>query len=159
MSGLLWSTDRPEFVERVASLAGGTTYREPAAGRGTKVAQLPDPHAIAAALAFARADPDDIGPDVAYCWALQSDAYRQRTTRRLAILLRSPRTRTLAAHRLAAAEIAWEVMIHNRRAKVEQPADVTPRDWDRLLLEAIGMLQAAAWEALDMAERCYRKTA
>lgn len=157
MSGLLWSTDRPEFVERVASLAGGTTYREPVAGRGTKVGQLPDPHAIAAALAYARNDRDDIGPDVAYCWVLQNDAYRQRTTRQLAILLRSPRTRTLAKHRLLASEVAWEVMIHNRRAKVEQPADVTPRDWDALLLAAIGMLQAAAWEALETAERCYHR--
>ena len=159
MSGLLWSTDRPEFVERVAALAGGTTYRLPVAGRGTKTDQLPDAHAIAAALAYARTEPDDIGPDVAYCWVLQSDAYRQQTTRRLAILLRSPRTRTLATHRLLAADVAWEVMIHNRRTKVAQPADVMPRDWDALLLAAIGMLQAAAWEALDTAERCYRKRA
>ena len=65
---LLWSTERADFVERVAKLAGGTTYRTPGAGRGTDLKALPDEHAIAAALAYARQGPNDIGPDVAYCW-------------------------------------------------------------------------------------------
>ena len=47
----LYSSDRPEFAERVARLAGQTTYRVPTEGRGTRTEQLPDAHAIATALA------------------------------------------------------------------------------------------------------------
>lgn len=157
----VYSTDRPEFAERVAKLAGGTTYRVPTEGRGTKLDQLPDAHAIATALAFARdhGNPDDIGPDVAYCWVLQSDAYRQKVTRRLSIALRCHELRSAGAHRLVAAEIAWDAMIHNRRPSQSPPADCSPRIWDRMLLAAVGTLHAAAWDALADAERAYRRAA
>lgn len=155
----LYSTDRPEFIERLAALAGGTTYRMPTAGKGTKLDQLPDTHAIAAALAFARIDPEDIGPDVAYCWAIQSDAYKQRCIRRLAVALQCHELRAVAAHRLAAAEIAWDVMIHNRRPDQKPPADCNVRLWDRMLLAAIGTLHAAAWDAVATAAKAYRKSA
>jgi hypothetical protein len=154
----LWSTDRPEFAERVAKLAGGTTYRTPASG-GRGDDNVPDAHAIAAALAFARRGPDDIGPDVAYCWVLQSDAYRQRVTRRLSIMLRSHTFRTMASHRLLAAEAAWSVMIHGKRVKIDQPADLRPYDWDRLLLAALAELHDSAWEALAEAEKRYHMVA
>lgn len=154
----LWSTDRPEFAERVAKLAGGTTFRTPdGGGRGDDA--MPDAHAIAAALAFAKRFPEDIGPDVAYCWVLQSDAYRQRVTRLLSIMLRSHRFRTMAQHRLAAAEAAWAVMIHGKRVTVDQPADLRPYDWDRLLLAAIAELHDSAWEALAEAEKRYHMVA
>ena len=157
----LYTTDRPEFIERLAKLAGGTTYRTPAAPRGTKQDQLPDAHAIAAALAFARRmeDPDDIGPDVAYCWALGSDAYKARVTRRLAIALRCHETRSVGPHRLAVAETAWEVMIHNRRPTTTAPADCNQRMWDRMLLAAIHVMQTSAWDSLADAERAYRRVA
>lgn len=157
----LYSTDRPEFIERLAKLAGGTTYRTPVAGKGTKQDQLPDVHAIAAALAYARRldDPDDIGPDVAYCWAIQSDAYKAKVTRRLAIALRCHELRSVGQHRLVASEVAWEVLIHNRRPTVQAPADCNQRMWDRMLLAAIATLQNSAWDALADAERAYRKVA
>lgn len=158
---LLYSTDRPEFLERLAKLAGGTTFREPTGGRGTKMEQLPDAHAIATALAFARRheEPDDIGPDVAYCWALGSDAYRSKVTRRLSIALRCKELQTVAMHRLAAAETAWEVMIHNRRSSSTAPADCKPAIWDRMLIAAIHAMQTSAWDALADAERAYRRAA
>lgn len=155
----LYSSDRLEFAERVARLAGQTTYRVPTEGRGTKTEQLPDAHAIASALAFARRGDDDIGPDVAYCWVLQSNAYKQRVTRKLAIALRCHATRSHGRHRLAAAEIAWDAMIHDRRAGGQAPADMRPMDWDRLLLAAIGTLQTTAWDALAEAERRYCRAA
>lgn len=154
----LWSTDRPAFIERVAKLAGGTTYRTPDNGGGGDDT-LPDAHAIAAALSFARRFPDDIGPDVAYCWALQCDAYRQPVTRRLSIMLRSHKFRTMAQHRLLAAETAWAVMIHGSRVKVNQPSDLRPYDWDRLLLAAMAELYDSAWEALKEAEKRYHMAA
>lgn len=157
----LYSAERPEFLERVASLAGQTTFRTPSGGRGTKMEQLPDAHAIATALAFARrrSDPDDIGPDVAYCWATGTDAYRERVTRRLAIALRCHATRSHGAHRLAAAQLAWDSLVHNARPSQKAPADVSRHDWDRLLLAAVATLQSVAWEALAHAERAYRRVA
>src|SRR5690606_31516275 len=85
----LWSSDRPEFTERLAKLAGQTTYRTPNNGGTGKTADhLPDAHAIATALSFSRRGPDDVGPDVAYCWVLQTDAYRQKVVRKLSAALR-----------------------------------------------------------------------
>ena len=155
---VLYSTDRPEFLERVASLAGRTSYRVPEGARGTKQDQLPDAHAIAAALGFARAT-NGIGADIAYCWATGTDAYKERATRELSVALRCHATRTHGHQRLAAAQIAWDVLIHNRRPTAGRPADVRQADWDRLLLAAIASLQSLAWTALDDAERAYRKSA
>ena len=155
----LYSTDRPEFIERLAKLAGGTTWRQPLEGHGTKSDHLPDAHAIATALGFARHDPDDIGPDVAYCWALGSDAYKSRCTRRLSIALRCHDLRSVGAHRLAASEIAWDALVHNRRPGQSAPADCNARVWDRMLLAAVSTLHNAAWDALADAERAYRRVA
>lgn len=157
----LFSSERPEFLERVAALAGQSTFRTPSGGRCTKSEQLPDAHAIATALAFARRrdDPDDIGPDVAYCWATGTDAYRERVTRRLAIALRCHATRSHGAHRLAAAQRAWDSLVHSHRADDSPPREVSRHDWDRLLLAAVATLQSVAWEALADAERAYRRVA
>ena len=159
MSSLLWSTDRPEFLERIGKLAGGTTYRTPGGGRGTDPPGMPDEHAIAAALAFARRGPDDIGPDVAYCWALQSDAYRHKVTRKLAIALRCHALRGLGPHLHTAADIAWDAMIHNRRGGGRRPIEVEATKWDRALLAAVGTLHASAWDSLAEAERRYQRAA
>ena len=155
----IYSSDRPEFAERVARLAGQTTYRVPTEGRGTRMEQLPDAHAIAAALAFARQGPDDIGPDIAYAWVVQTDAGRERVTRKLSEAMRCKEFQNAGRHRLAAAEMAWEVMIHNRRPSTAAPADCSPRTWDRMLLVAIGTLHAKAWDALAEAERRYTRAA
>lgn len=156
---LLWSTERADFVERVAKLAGGTTYRTPGAGRGTDLKALPDEHAIAAALAYARQGPNDIGPDVAYCWVLASDAYRERTTRLLAVALVCHDLRKVRPHLLAAAEAAWDTLIHDRRGRGMAPAGADAVSWDRALLGAIGTLHSSAWDALARAERKYGRAA
>lgn len=155
----LWSTDRAEFAERVAKLAGGTTYRTPAAGRGTDIKPLPDEHAIAAALAYAKRGPQDIGPDVAYCWVLGTDAYRSKVTRQLAGALRCHNLRHVRAHLLAAAEAAWDTVVHDRRGAGSPPAGADPKGWDRALLAAIGTLHQSAWDSLAEAERRYSRAA
>lgn len=153
---LLYTSDRPDFIERLAKLAGGTTYRTPTEGRGTKQDQLPDAHAIATALAFARRGPDDIGPDVAYCWVLRCDSYRVRVVRKLSTALRCHEFRGAGAARIQAAEAAWEAMVWDRSSP--KPAE-PPRFWDSLLLTAIGVLHASAWDTLAEAERKYRRVA
>lgn len=156
MSGLLWSTDRPEFVERVAALAGGTTYRLPVAGRGTKADQLPDAHAVAAALAYARTSPGDIGPDVAYCWALQTDVYRDRVLRQaLAMLPGKGRSAKVEGELMQALGAAWDAMIWDRPTR--RPADIPERAWSVALLFGIKVLHESAWDAVAAAERAYRR--
>ena len=152
----LYSSDRPEFAERVARLAGQTTYRVPTEGRGTRMEQLPDAHAIAAALAFARQGPDDIGPDVAYCYVLQNDSYRAKVIR----LLTDTLCRQSGASRgdmAAAAGAAWDAMIWER--STPRPTNIDQRAWDVILLLACGVLNAAAWDSLAQAERCYTRAA
>lgn len=158
MSNLLFSSDRPEFMERVAKLAGGTTYREPVGGHCTKQEHMPDSHAIAAALAFARRGQDDIGPDVAYCWVIQTDAYRQKVTRKLSVAMRCHELRGTGANRLAAANAAWDAMIHNRSGH-SRPADIAELPWSKLLLAAIGTMYTSAWDTLADAERAYSRAA
>lgn len=154
----LWSNDRPEFTERIASLAGGTTYRTPVAGRGTKQDQLPDEHAIATALSFARRGPEDIGPDVAYCWVLQSDAYRAKVMRIICDHLYRT-SRISRVHAAQAVGSAWDAMIHDRKSGKDCPSDIDQRSYDALLLLVVGILHTSAWDTLAAAERAYHRAA
>jgi hypothetical protein len=156
MGSALWSSERPEFVERVAKLAGGTTFRLPGGGHGTKADHLPDAHAIAAALAYGREGPADIGPDVAYCWVLQNDAYRHKVVPLLIEALRGHAFRSVMRYRKHAADAAWAAMIWNRAGT--RPADAPPA-YDRMLLVACATLERKAWDALAAAERAYRRGA
>ena len=164
MGNLLWTSDRPEFCERVAKLAGDTTYRVPTEGKGTKVAQVPDAHAIAAALAYARQGPQDIGPDVAYCLVLQSDAYRWKVCRMLAEAMGNcmdgREIRHARQHAMTAALAAWEAVIHLRGGVSRaRPHDCPAVAWDKMLLTAIARLHDSAWDALAEAERKYYNAA
>jgi len=153
----LWSSDRPEFTERLAKLAGQTTYRTPNNGGTGKTADhLPDAHAIATALSFSRRGPDDVGPDVAYCWVLQTDAYRQKVVRKLSAALRCHEFRDARGFRLTAAEAAWDAMVWNRSSA--RPADA-PRFYEQMLMVAISTLHSAAWDSLAEAERRYTRAA
>lgn len=60
--------DRAGFLERLARLAGSTTWREPGQGGGVPYVarRIPTEHAMALALAMARTNPRDVGPDLAY---------------------------------------------------------------------------------------------
>ncbi len=162
MGNLLWSSDRPEFCERVAKLAGGTTYREPwAAGSSDSADHLPDAHAIATALAFARQGPQDIGPDVAYCLALQSDAYRNKVVRLLAEALGRMDGREIRHARgyaPDAALAAWWAVIH-LKGGYPRPDGCARPAWDKMLLTAIATLHDSAWDALAIAERKYHAAA
>lgn len=146
------SMNRDDFIERIAALAGQTTYRVPVGGRGTKLSHLPDAHAVATALSFARRNPEDIGPDIAYCWALGTDAYRERVTRRLSDALRHHRFRGAGSHRLAAVQWAWQAMIHGESHPRPAPH---PPCWELMVLTALATLESEAWEALRNAENRY----
>lgn len=62
------TTDR-DFLERLGRLAGQTTYRVPVEGIGTRFSHLPESHALAAALSFARGKRWNPGPELLYAVA------------------------------------------------------------------------------------------
>lgn len=164
MGSLLWSSDRPEFTERIAKLAGSTTYRVPVEGRGTKFDQLPDAHAIATALAFARRGPQDIGPDVAYCLVLQSDAYRNTVCLKLAEAVGDAadgrEIKGARQYAMAACQAAWDAVIHlEAGVNKRKPPNCKESAWDVLLLTALCQLHDSAWASLFEAERRYRSAA
>lgn len=156
MSRVLWSSDRPEFVEKVASLAGKTAYREPMQGVGTMMSDMPDAHAIAAALAYAKRSSTDIGPDVAYCWVVRTDAYKAKVVKMLAEALSQREFKTVAGWRHHAAEQAWNALVWDRAGSSPSGAS---RAYSKMLLVACGTLHNEAWDALSRAQSAYRSAA
>ena len=59
----------PTFLERLGRLAGQTTYRIPVEGVGTRFGCVPESHALAAALSYARGRKWQPGPEICYAKA------------------------------------------------------------------------------------------
>jgi len=157
MASALWSSDRPEFMERIAKLAGGTTYRVPTAGKGTKLDQLPDTHAIATALAFARRGRGDIGPDVAECWVLQTNTHRDRVILRVVQSAVNDQRGRAASDFAMAVGAAWDAMVWNQITP--RPQGIPQKAWDVALLFCCKLLHDSAWDTLAAAERAYKRKA
>lgn len=155
MGNLLWSSDRPDFVERVAKLAGQTTYRVPVGGRSTSSDHLPDAHAIASALAFARRGPEDIGPDVAYCWVLRSNAYRNKVVGALARSVGNGISKRTQDDIFVAADSAWMSFVWGKEPK--RPSNIDQPAWEYANKLFMNVLHAKAWDALAEAERRYTR--
>lgn len=153
ISADIYSHDRATFRERIARLAGGTTYREPMEGHSTDPHRLTDLD-VAAALAFARQGASDIGPDVAYCMICQSDAYRPRIVRELALALAQSGgyyLRTARPYLLSIADQAFSVTVW--QAPAARPEGCSERAYSALLLAGVATLHSAADDAIRRAEQ------
>lgn len=155
-----FSTERAGFAERLARLAGSTTWREPMGGYGTSSDSMPDVHALAASLAFARTGPDDIGPDVAYAVICRRMAQGERVVAKLsgALLHLAGRAGERCADSLPM--VSAECYAHVCTGQpMTKPDELAERDW--LILSAIGVGQI--WDAVAVsvrrAERAYRAAA
>lgn len=160
MGNLLWSSDRPEFCERIAKLAGGTTFREPwAASGGDTSDKLPDAHAIATALAFARRGPQDIGPDVAYCLVLKSDTYKGKVSRKVmeSSIPHNKRTTATVDVFLKGFVCAWNTLIYEKPDK--RPHYIGLPEWEATVNFCLNLLYSSAWDSLSTAEKSYRNKA
>lgn len=162
ISADLYTTKRADFRERIARLAGKSTYKIPTEGRSTAPLAMTD-HDIAAALAYARAGSNDIGPDIAYSIICQSDGYRIRIVRELAESLSfsgGHLLRGIRHHVLSIADAAYMAAVWLRRADV--PAGLDDRAVGRYMT-AVGVgasvLLQQSDEAIYRAERAYRAAA
>lgn len=148
----------PTFRERVAALVGSSTWREPGGSRATGPAPLPAAHAVAAALAMVKRGAGDVGPDIAMCIALGSDAKRGLIVALLANAMkadRHPLTRRNVRTMGYVANCAFDIVVHGRwRERVDA---ISEHDWDLLLPSACRILEALADAALAEAERAWRR--
>lgn len=143
------------FRERVAALAGHTTWREPAGELGPRDID------IAGALSFGRSGPGDIGPDIAFDMATGHPAHYRRCVLWLGEQLGSLAThdadgyypaRACKAHLAPVALHAYNAIVRGW-ACPPHPEDVRDRDWQELLLFACLLLEQSAEDALALAAR------
>lgn len=156
----VFSAERAGFAERLARLAGGTTWREPLEGYGTRSDNMPDTHAMAAALAFARTGPSDIGPDVAYAVICRRPAHRRRVVMELtaALLAQSGVVGERCADYLP--QIAARCYVHVCTGSPVEPVEgVKERDWTILSAMGCGLLWDAVTVSVRRAEYAYRAAA
>jgi hypothetical protein len=159
ISADIYTAERASFRERVAALVGRSTWREPMEGHSTAPLKMTDQD-VAAALAYARQGPDDIGPDMAYCIICGSDWHRARIIKGLATALFHSGGHWLRRGRpylLTIADDAFCALVHQRR--IVRPEGCPPRTYDALLLVALSTLQNVAEESLHRAERAFRSQA
>jgi hypothetical protein len=156
-----FSTVRAGFLERIAKLAGGTTYREPVGAFGTRSDHLPDAHAIAAAMAFARRNPTDIGPDIAVAIATGSAAHRTRIVMELsaALLASTGKVGERAENFLLTIAAHCYLFVVTGAPQGPRPLGVSDRDYTLLRAFGEGLLWQAAESALVRAKSAYRKAA
>ena len=152
-----FSYDRAGFAERAAKLAGMTTFREPVGGRGTKRDHVPDEHAMAAAFAYSRQGPNDIGPDIALAIITGTHAHGDRIIRELAAALMAglgnrATGKTAAIVRVAAGCYLRAVCGSGGK----KPDGLTDRQYELARILGESVLWRSANEALFRAERAYR---
>jgi hypothetical protein len=155
----IYTAERATFRERIAALAGRSTWREPMEGHSTAPLKMTDQD-VAAALAYARQGPDDIGPDIAYCIVCGSDWHRARIIKGLATALFHAGghwVRKGKPYLLTIADDAFRTVVWQQR--VTRPEGCPAKTYDVLLLTGIGTLSQAADEAIRAAERAFRSRA
>lgn len=165
---------RPPFRERVLALAGHGAFREPTPP-GTQQRTVPADHMIAAALAYGRRGPEDVGPDVAVAMAtgrigeasavrvMQWVGSRLRKDRRVAFKRASP---WLAHYSAWALNAVIEGAQHDdpSESKVFRwlsyfppaPEGVTGEEHILIAVTACDDLDRAADDALALAARRWR---
>lgn len=150
---------RPPFRERVLALAGHGAFREPTPP-GTQQRTVPADHMIAAALAYGRRGPEDVGPDVAVAMATGTlaEGQRLRALTWLGHMLASERSgackrlRPYAAHY---AVWAWNAATQGMQPP-PAPEGVAEQDHGECLLFACLLLEQVADDALALAARRWR---
>lgn len=149
---------RPTFRERVFALAGHGTWRGPSDGVRGEQRPIPADHLVAAALAFGRHNPKDVGPDIAFDIALGREGHKRGVCFWLGGALAVERSgackrlRPWAAHY---ATWAYNAMVHGWQFP-PAPEGVADKDHGQVALYACLLLETVAEDALSIAARKMR---
>lgn len=158
MSDATFTYERANFAERAAKLAGGTTFREPVGGRSTKQ-DIPDEHAIAAAFAYSRVSPNDIGPDIAVAIITGCPAHGDRIVRELAAALMAGLGHRAKAKVADVIRVAADCYLRAVRGTGgKKPEGLDDRQYQIVSTLGDRILWQAAEESLFRAERAYRRS-
>ncbi|GGA05748.1 hypothetical protein [Dyella caseinilytica] len=154
--------ERPCFRERVAALAGKSAYREPGTGSGTgHMRAIPSDHLVAAALAYARKGPDDIGPDIAFDIATQTMRHKGKICAAVgaALIANYQRDRTRRYMRPFIGNVVWAgyVQVVELPMIVPKPDGMTVDEWRAAVNVAATVMQSLGEKSLQLAERAHKK--
>lgn len=146
-----YDLSRPGFEERVSRLAGQGGYRMPVEGHSTKPKALPEMHLTAAALAYARQERGNFGPDVAIAVALNSDAHRHECIHALADILVQQARAVDSRPFLYAAMAAWDWLVHGKI--LSKPKAMPDKAWAALFKLAVTVMDNERLAAIQSARR------
>jgi hypothetical protein len=154
--------DRAGFLERLGRLAGSTTWREPGQGGGVPYAArgIPTEHAMALALAMARSNPNDVGPDVAYSVATGVPHRRSEIVGWLAgKLVKGTGSvgRRNTERSIAIAAQAYDLVIGTRRHISPPGQSKAARDFELLVNIGAGWLWMSLESAVERAEHAMHR--
>lgn len=147
---------RPSLWERLAALAGHTTYREPAGGRSTELAAIPADHELCIAIGWSRRrdDPYDIGPDIAFDAATQSSRHQRTICELLAKSLAADQSRwrrVIRRNRGYLRIVAFDAylrVVYGQQSGCRKPDGMDKEDWGELGEAAYRVLTTMADEAV-----------
>jgi hypothetical protein len=148
--------DRCGFIERLGALSGKTTYREPGGGghQPHVSGSLTNDNAMVLALAMAKRNPRDVGPDVAYSVGTGNPYNRQRVVEWLADKLHrgtGHHGRKAEKQLLAISAQAYDLVIGGRLKIIAPRAAVA--EFEVLANIGAGWLWMAMEDAVERAER------
>ena len=150
--------DRAGFLERLARLAGQTTYREPCGGGSPYSSRMmTSENALALALSFARRDPRDIGPEIVYTIATQVPHQQGRVLAWLGAKLLTdtgPAGRKCERQLIVLSRHCYE-MVGFGKPLAPLPRRL-PVAWDKLRDIGIGWLWMQAESTIERAEYALR---
>lgn len=153
-----FSYERATFAERAARLAGKTTFREPVGGVSTNHDHMPDEHAIAAAFAYARKHPRDVGPDIAVAIITGSTAHADKIVKELAAALLAGLGHRARGKVKAILQVSAGCYLRAVTGKGSgKPDDLDARQYQIASTLGDSVLWREAEEALFRAELAYRR--
>jgi hypothetical protein len=146
--------DRAGFLERLARLAGQSTYREPGGGGSPYSARMmTTENALALALSFARRDKRDVGPEMVYTIATAVPHQSARVISWLGARLlhdTGPTGRKCERQLILLSTHCYEMVGYGK--PVTRLPSRLPVAWDKLRDIGIGWLWMAAESTVERAE-------
>lgn len=141
------------FRERLQTLAGGSTWREPMLGATPSAGRIPACHQLAGALGMVGGAGSDVALDV----ILRRTNSCRRPVRDVAAAMAADRdSRACRRNRAWMRVIVWAAyveLVHGQAQPQLRPAEVTVADWALLTEAAVVILERLAEDAIAEAAR------